>query len=560
MKQKLSFGRRILFYVLSAFVFAVSLMPLMLCGKAELAGGTYFHGSTIYFLLAFPQLMAAVFLIFSFKERAIANIYVFYIVGIFTSLFCLLHTEDFNIASGICNNITSIIVISIMYSFLRNYERISGELKVQSSTDYLTGANNQRRLEEDLQEDVSHAGKPFALMLIDLDNFKHIIDVRGYQCGNEVLKSLVRIWESAMGHQDSLYRINGDEFAIIFRDYRDVTDLDNRIEKISHSLQFPVETGNFKNYLSACAGLVEFPSQSGKAEELRRFADAALAKAKKLLRGKGKFNLCYFNSTIFLTLQRELYVSDVLQTAVERGLCSVYFQPQYDARTKRLKGFESLLRLHDADGKSIAPEEFVRVAEKRGQINDIGSWVMRSAIDAFKKALDLASPQHKDVTVSINVSSIQFLEDHFIDLSLDIIRRSGLAVKNIIFELTESVFINSADKAIRLIDELHEMGIAVSMDDFGTGYSSLSYLHRFNFDEIKIDKSFVDTIGKSQKNDDFIPLVIDTGHKMHAHIVAEGVENEMQYQKLLADGCDIIQGYYFSKPVDSLEMMDMMGR
>ncbi|MCR5762038.1 MAG: EAL domain-containing protein [Treponema sp.] len=547
-----------LFFVLALFLLVLDFIPLFLFEKYFFLVRVSFPGNVIATVLLLVQLFIGVLITLIYKKKVVLFVYVVFAIHFAIVFSLFIQTKILNLIPVLGIIISELFSVGIIAFLIERNSSINKVLLKFAHTDYLTEAKNIRCMELDLNELVSKKTR-FALMLIDLDSFKHINEVRGYRCGNEVLKKLVMRWHKVLENtSNTLYRINGDEFSIIFRNYETKEELKSYIRKVSSSFDKPVLIGTFENYICAYAGIVEYPENSSRVEQLRQFADAALSDAKKKVRGKNKFRYCTFNADTLQNIRRELFISDILQKAVSSSLFSLSFQPQYNAKTKTLHGFECLIRLHDFEGNVISPEEFIPIAEKEGFIYNIGEWVMKNGINAFKSALDNASEIHKNVTLSINISCIQFLDETFIEFCKEIISDSQINVKNLMFEITESVLVKSTEKAVKFIEELNAHGVCTSIDDFGTGYSSLSYIYKFNFKELKIDKSFTDAICSSKKNEDFIKMIISACHRFGLQVVTEGVESEEQYQKLLRDGCDIIQGYYFSRPVDEDKMIELM--
>ena len=551
--------KNVLFFVLAVFLAVLDLVPLFLIDRYFYLFNSSISGNSVATITLLMQFFIGVVLTVLFKRRGTIFSCVILAINFAIVLALFVQTSNLNlipILGIILSQILSVVIIAFLMDRASSSNKALLEIVY---TDYLTGSKNIRCLEHDLNELVEQKTR-FALMLLDLDSFKHINEVRGYKCGNEVLKKLVVRWQNVLENNPNirLYRISGNGFGIIFKNYQHKDELKSYIRKIATAFDKPVVCEKFENYICGYAGIVEYPGNSSRAEQLRSFADAALADAKNKKRNREKFRYCMFNEDTLQKIKRELFISDVLQKALSSNLLSLIFQPQFNARTKKLHGFECLIRLHDFEGNVISPEEFIPVAEKEGFIYDIGEWVMTNGIKAFKNALDNCSKENKNVTLSINISCSQFMDDAFTETCKKIVDDSQIDVKNLIFEITESVLVDSTDKAVKLIEELNANGIRTSIDDFGTGYSSLSYIFNFNFKELKIDKSFTNEICTSRKKDEFIKIIITTCHRFGLQVVTEGVENEEQYRKLLTDGCDIIQGYYFSRPVDEKRMAELM--
>ena len=546
------------FLVFVLLLITQDILPLFLIERYFYIFNSPFPGNILACLVLLTQFFVTVGGVLLFGRSSVILSLIALLANFFIVFTIYINGWDVNLILIMGVILTNMFTVVLVANFKEKTDIIKRSLIVSARTDYLTGARNLPCMEHDLNMLVKKRAQ-FALMLINLDSFKHINEVRGYKCGNEVLKVLVSRWKKAFENVDGhVYRINGDEFAIVFKNYESRKALNQAIDKVSSAVKSPVFTGKYENYLSACAGMVEYPSNASQVEQLRQYADAALSSAKKELKVREKFRLCTFNADTLKKVERNLFISDLLQKAVVSNLLYLNFQPQYEAGSKKLHGFECLVRLRDFEGNEISPEEFIPIAESRGFIYDIGQWVLENGMNAFKTALDNASGMNKDVTISLNISSVQFMEDSFIESCAEIVRRSQLDIKNIVFELTESVLMSSPEKAFSLIEKLNKDGVSFSIDDFGTGYSSLSYIYKFNFKELKLDKSFTDMIGRNKRNDDFIRGVINMCHRFGIKVVTEGVESEAQYSKLLSDGCDIIQGYYFSRPVDEKRMSEML--
>ena len=266
----------------------------------------------------------------------------------------------------------------------------------------------------------------------------------------------------------------------------------------------------------------------------------------------------YFDNQILKTVTRELYVCDVIRKAFDENLLYIMYQPQYRSKDCMLRGFEALLRLKNMEGENISPMEFIPIAEKHGLIWGLGSWVLKSAMLYFKEAMEEAPDELKDLKISVNVSSIQLLSGYFAETCKTLIEESGFNPENLVIEITESVFINSPEKAIDTINKLHDVGVSFSIDDFGTGFSSMSYLQTLPIDEIKIDKSFIDNIATDKKDREFVNMIIYVSRQLNLEVVAEGVEDEEQYNIFRDMDGDLIQGYYFSKPIEYEDMHRMI--
>lgn len=456
----------------------------------------------------------------------------------------------------------AIAVIFVIAVYEMQTDQISHRLKRQAVTDDQTGIWNNRKFGTDLERVVDQAldsGESVALVMMNLDDFKRINEVRGIECGNEVLCEVARRWSLVTEPGEYLYRVNGDDFAIIIREGDDQEKLEERVRRYTNTLQAPVITDKYENFLTVSCGIAICPFNATDAGRLRSCALSALSNAKER-RGRNRriSMISFYDSAMFLRIHRDLYVYDVLRRSVEEDLLEVCYQPQYDPVSGAVKGFEALARLTSPTGERIPPDEFIAVAERHGVIWMVGSYVMEQAATAFAAALEDASPDMRDVKVSVNISGMQLDSDFFFESCMDLLNDTGLDPKNLMLEITESVLVESTEEIISMINKVHDVGITFSMDDFGTGYSSMSYLNNIPFDEIKIDKSFIDNMTTDSKNANFIRSMIGAGHDMGINVVAEGIEKEEQLNMLKDFGCDMIQGYLYSEPVDVYTMISMM--
>lgn len=285
-----------------------------------------------------------------------------------------------------------------------------------------------------------------------------------------------------------------------------------------------------------------FPNDGQEASELIRKADLVLYKSKA--QQKGQF--LFYEQALHLELERALLIESKLRTALENDELSMVYQPQICAKSSQIMGVEALIRWHNSELGSVSPDEFIKVAENAGLIDSIGEFVIkRSCHDIAQYNRDNSSP----ISVSINVSPAQLIKDDFVAKVCAITKRNGLANAYVTIEITENVLISEMGRSRAVIDQLRDCGFDVSLDDFGTGYSSLSYLTQLSISELKIDRSFIMKCLSSEQSLSLVRSIILIAQSGHMSTVAEGVETIEQYEKLRELGCNIIQGYYFSKPL-----------
>ena len=343
------------------------------------------------------------------------------------------------------------------------------------------------------------------------------------------------------GTLDFITRIAGDEFSLIIRNYHSDDDIMNTIKQYEAALNRRLTIDNIDLYISASFGYAKYPTDANNLDSLFSYADAAMTEVKR--EGSGNHILRF--SPELLKVERTLEIERKLRNALENETIYFNLQPQYSIDHK-LRGFEALARMKDSDGNVISPGEFIPVAEKVGLIDKVDGMVMKKSATFFGELLKRSGA---DITLSVNVSVKHMMKNDFLDELREIINIGKLPANHLEVEITESVMIDSAEKALQCIEEIKKMGIKIAIDDFGTGYSSLSYLNKFPADLLKIDKSFVDDMNKDDSSKQYVAAIISIGHIMGLDVIAEGVEEEEQLASLKDIGCDYIQGFIWGRPL-----------
>lgn len=412
--------------------------------------------------------------------------------------------------------------------------------------DSLTGLPNRFKLMEDIDTMILKAKtnrSQFAVLFIDLDDFKNINDTLGYEAGDTVLKVVSGLLQDKFVS----YRIGADEFALILEEFDSITELNQRGNEISKMLQHSFELELNTIYNSSTIGVVVYPEDFDNVNDMMVRADAALNYAKT----KNRSEVQFYNHSIIQELESRVLLEKGLRKALDNKEFILYYQPIINSLAKSIKGFEALIRWRNSDGKIISPNEFMPIAENMALIHDIGLWVIEQALYDLK---GFQENSDHDLTIAINLSANQIKRNDFCDRVIEIIKKSGIKPQNIEFEITESVLIESLELMKKQFQSLIHLGIKISLDDFGTGYSSLNYIQHFPFQILKIDKSFIDYIRHDTTSKSLVNYIIDIAHGMQMEIVAEGVENELQKRYLLEKKCDYLQGYLFSKPIPAKEV------
>ena len=442
---------------------------------------------------------------------------------------------------------------SIRYSLASTFSRLKQEqeeLYRLSTKDSLCGLYNRLSLMEKLKWVIGKAQRDnseFAVIFVDLDDFKHINDSKGHDFGDEILQQVASLLFQAIRKNDFVARFGGDEFVVILPDFKDETtiiDIAQRIQKQFHSLTDHA-------VVTASMGIAIYPKDGKDASTLLKNADIAMYKAKEL--GKSKYH--FFTESLNLIIEEHLYIQRLLRKALRERNLHLYYQPKVDISTNKITGCEALIRLIDPQERQINTETLIKVAEKSGLIKEIGQWVIEEAASQIEK---WEGTPMQNIKISINVSTIQFHDKMFLEHLESTMAHYGVRSK-LDIELTESLLISDLETTVDYINKIKELGITLSLDDFGTGYSSLSYLKQIPFDTLKIDRSFVKDMSIKQ-NRSFVEMIINISKILDLEVVAEGVETKDQLDLLQTMGCDFYQGYLCSPPLPLKEFEALFER
>ena len=420
------------------------------------------------------------------------------------------------------------------------------ELLYMAYYDSLTGIYNRNYFITLLDSFISRAkdnGEKVALLTIDIDNFKKVNDGLGMIIGDEFLQQFGSYLKTIADERVLVTHLSNDIFGIgIYNPYGDYS-VDVFIEKIRKRLLEPfVMSMGMEVTVSVSFTVAEFPDAADSALDLINCGDIAMYKAKTL----GNNQTVYFDAKMLEDFMNNVSLENKLSDAVINHKFEVYFQPQYHADTQKIRGLEALVRWKDDDKGFIPPSVFIPIAEKNGSIIPIGNYVLDRSIRQFS---EWKKKFKHDFTMSINISAVQYKREDFVDNVINTIHKYDVDPKFIELEITESILIDDFELVTAKIEKLREFGIKISLDDFGTGYSSLSYLMRMPIDTLKIDKSFVDSVMVDNSTRIILDSILSMSHNMGFESVAEGVEDENQYNYLNAKGCNVIQGFYMGKPV-----------
>ena len=413
--------------------------------------------------------------------------------------------------------------------------------------DALTGLPNRlallMRLAQLLPEARRHQWS-VAIMFIDLDRFKIINDTLGHQVGDELLREVACRLSSVVRETDFVARLGGDEFVVILPGITTPADAAIVAGKIVAKLSTPIEAEGHELHTSPSIGISIFPEDGPDGDTILRNADTAMYHAK----AAGRNNYQFFASEMNKATAERLDIERKLRHAIARNELALCYQPQFSANNPQPTGVEALLRWHQPNDGIISPDRFIPVAEETGIIVEIGEWVLLNACREMKHWIDAGL---KPIRVAVNVSARQLRRRDFCETVAGALAESGLSPELLELEITESAVMENPEEAVEILQSLGRMGVTLAIDDFGTGYSSLAYLKLFPIDHLKIDRSFVADI-EHDLNDRAIAFgTIALAHSLGLNVIAEGVETEDQLDLLRANGCDEVQGYLFSKPLNS---------
>lgn len=423
------------------------------------------------------------------------------------------------------------------------------QLKENAYCDSLTGLPNRLALYEDFEKHINTlTNKTMALFFIDSDNFKFINDTMGHYIGDILIKRMGdRLTSLYEGRSHTVYRLGGDEF-VFFAEYDHIDEVYSYAKEIIRSFSFPLKIDENTICITVSIGIATYPYNGNNIQELIRNADIAMYKAKE----SGKNCYVLFSGDMHERVMERMLIEKHLRGAIENDELDVYYQPQLDIMTGKISGFEALLRWNNSELGSVPPLKFIGVAEETRLINPIGIWVLQKSCSFLKKIHEI---ERTDISIAVNISIFQLLQEDFVDVVEDILDSTGLAPRYLELEITESILMDSYKAISSSLTRLKELGIKIALDDFGKGYSSLSYLKLLPIDTLKIDKCFIDSIHSDKDNTGLTGMIVKLGQNMGLTVLAEGVEEKEQMNYLIENGCHKIQGYLISRPLPENEIL-----
>lgn len=445
----------------------------------------------------------------------------------------------------------------IRNTFIETFERLDTEKKFLydiTRIDTLSGVANRYYLEEKILEIIESAKRRndnFALIFLDLDNFKAVNDSLGHDIGDDLLKSVAAILKKTLRTNDIVTRIGGDEFILVINEYDNTSRLIEILERIRHNLYDTISSSSYGCDVTASIGVAVFPDDGDTLITLMKHADIALYHSKE--NGKNKFS--FYTDNMNTTIQNIITLNNDMRLALKTNAFELFYQAQIDVITNEVIGCEALIRWIDNDKGIIAPSTFIGLAEQNGFIVDLGFWIM---LEAFKQQYKWES-EGIHIKISINFSSKQILDENFLVLVNEALIKYPINPGNICIEITEYVFLHKTEKVHETFNILKKIGFNIALDDFGTGYSSLSYIKQFPIDIIKVDKSFVDDFD-TQNGQIFLKTIIMMTKTLNKKIVYEGIETAAQLEFFKTYGSGVYQGWLHSKALPANDFVKLLSK
>jgi len=429
-------------------------------------------------------------------------------------------------------------------------KRAEARLAFMAQHDGLTGLPNRNLLRQHMDEILLHtrrSAETVAVLVLGIDNFKAVNDTLGHGIGDKLLRGVAKRLRSTLREEDTLARLNSDEFAIVQGGLTRPEDAVLLARRLLEVIGEPYLLDGHSVVIGASIGIAMAPGDGDESEKLLKSADMALSRAKNDSRGTFSF----FEAGMDARAQSRRKIEIDLRDAIQNDALRPYYQPLIDLATGRITGFEALVRWPHPERGMISPAEFIPVAEETGLINALGGLMLRRA------CMD-AALWPDDVRVAVNLSPLQFRVGNLLSVVMDALKQSGLPAKRLELEITETLLLEKSSQVLATLHALRALGVRISMDDFGTGYSSLSYLRSFPFDKIKIDQSFVRDLGANRDAQAIVRSIISLGIGLGVTITAEGVETEAELSCLRAEGCHEGQGFLFSRARPNAEIVGLL--
>lgn len=465
----------------------------------------------------------------------------------------LFHKATFNKPDGSLGGLVGII------HDITEHKRNESEIWQKANYDALTQLPNRRLFLDRLQQEIMknpRSGKLLALMYIDLDRFKEVNDTLGHKAGDQLLVEAARRIKGCVRQSDTVARLGGDEFTVILPDITGSAHIEHAAGDIVNALRHPFQLGRDVAHISASIGITFYPRDAQTLEALLINADQAMYDAK----GHGKNRFSYFKPEMQSAALERISLGNELRRAVEQQKLELHYQPIIDLASGRIVKAETLLRWNHPERGPIGPDQFIPIAEDIGLIGKIGDWVFHQAVAMSRTLLERGGAGSREcrVQISINKSPRQFITGNTQLTWVEYLKQQNIPAACICLEITEDLLMENNPEIQNKLAAFHQAGIQLSLDDFGIGYSAMGYLKQFDIDYLKIDSSFARSIVENATDRAIMEAIVAMAHKLGIRVVAEGVETEQQRVLLAQAGCDLGQGYLFSRPLPEAEFIRLL--
>ncbi|MEL0067957.1 MAG: EAL domain-containing protein [Gammaproteobacteria bacterium] len=420
--------------------------------------------------------------------------------------------------------------------------------------DELTDLPNRSYFLQELNKRIhlatNHDQQP-ALLLFGLDGFANINSKYGTAIGDKLLVAVTQRMSKHRGEGQFIARINGDQFAMLCEHMEQNYEAGQLAQSMLHTIARPFSVSDKRLEVSASVGIALFPQDAKTADQFLENADKAMMQAKK----QGRNQYQYYLASTDAKMRRRKALEDALRNAPKAGELSLLYQPKFNIQENSVCGAEALIRWTHPEFGMVSPDEFIPIAESSNLIIPIGAWVIQHACEQLAVWHKMG---HDNFQVAVNLSAVQLRQPSMLSTIESAIRSNGIPPSSLVIEITETAIIDDIDRSIEVLNDMHTLGVSIAMDDFGTGYSSLNYLKRLPLHQIKIDKSFIDDVGKYAKDDMIIQSIIQLAHNLKLKVVAEGVETFSQHEFLSDLDCQEGQGYFYSPPLKAKEFKELI--
>jgi diguanylate cyclase (GGDEF)-like protein len=455
--------------------------------------------------------------------------------------------------SAYCND-QSCLELLIVGHNVSNQQATEERLRHMATHDVLTGLPNRSLLSDRLRMAMAQArrtGIGFAILSLDLDGFKKVNEALGHAVGDALLQIAAARLLETLRDVDTLARVGGDEFVALLPGAHEEAEIHLIAKRMIAAIQLPIEINDNILYVSASIGAAMYPQHGDCEVKLLAHADTALYRAKET----GRSRCIVYDQGKFTQPEHDVAMEAAMFEAVRNGEFLLHYQPIVDARSRRITGFEALMRWMHPELGLVSPVQFIPMAESNGLINLLGAWALKAACVQIRKFEDAIG---RKLSISVNVSPRQFRNDKFLEMMDDALRLSGLSGEQLVLEITEGILMSDPEHAETLLHSIKSRRVRIAIDDFGTGYSSLAYLKRFPISTLKIDRAFIKDLPTSLKDAAICNAVLSLAKHLQLTTVAEGVENDAQLAFLVNQGCDLIQGFYTGRPLLPAAAIDIL--